>query len=224
VTVIADNLFERLDPEYQAGDEVLRVIFEAFSPKLQSAADAIEGLGANFDPATTPDTWLTWLLERTGWPVDDEWPTYTKRQILERVGGWRKRYGRPGVIEEIVHTYFTPSSTVAGLTVQLRVRGQTDGGYRVGRGYIGRARIWQRFSRNVLRVIVTSAGDLPYTADTSERLRRLLEGLIPPWMTFTIVSDAVLTVIFNPPPTPPDAPSNLIGTANSSTTIDLSWT
>ena len=190
MSVIGDNLYARLEPAYQYGDEVLRVLFEAFAPKLEAAANAIEGMGANFDPDTAPDAWLTWLLSSIGWPVDNEWPAYTKREILRRVGDWRKRYGRPGVIEEIVNVYFTPASGVTGLSVQVRVRGQTDGGFRVGRGRIGRGRIWKRFSRNVLRVVVTSAGSLPYTSETTARVTKLLEELIPPFMTFTVIPPA----------------------------------
>lgn len=185
--MISEDIYARLDPAYTDGDEVLHVLADALSPPLQIAHDALEDLKNRFNPTMTLDSWLSWLLEQIGWPVDDTWPVYTKREILKKVGGWRINYGKPGVIEEIVHTYFTPSSTVAGLSVQIRTRTEVIGDQFIGKMYIGKTYIWQQHSRNELRVIVTSAGGVPYTPDTTARLRRLLEELIPPWMTFEIV-------------------------------------
>jgi hypothetical protein len=184
---VAENILARLDPAYTDGDEVLWVVTRAVAPKLQAAADAITGMGANFDPDSAPDAWLDWLLERIGWRVPATLTAYTKREILRHVGDWRRRYGRPGVIEEIVATYFRASSSATPLTVSVGVRGQTDGGYRVGRGYLGKARIWQRFSRNVLRIIVTSPGSLTYSSEIRRQLLALLEELVPPWMTFELI-------------------------------------
>jgi phage tail-like protein len=183
--VLNNEMWALLGSEYQQDDEVLRVLFAVIAPVMQRATDAIDRIGTNFNPDTAPDEWLSWLLASVGWPVDETLTVYQKREILKRLANWRRRYGQVGVIEEIIQWYFRPSSTVAPPVFSLKPRDQTDGGFRIGKGRIGKSRIWQRFSRNVIRVAV-APGSAPWTAAEAARLERLLDLTLPPWMIFEL--------------------------------------
>jgi hypothetical protein len=181
------DMFERLPIEYQVGDEVLGVIFAAVSPPILRADVAINNLKRQFNPQTAANSSLAWLLQQIGWYVDELLTPYAMRRILLRVAGWRRRYGRAGVMEEIVQEYFRLDPVDTPLSIVVAVRGETDGGFRFGKARMGKARMWQHFSRNALRITVTSAGSLAYTTTTHQRLYRLLRQLLPAWCAFELI-------------------------------------
>jgi phage tail-like protein len=187
---VAESTYNRLPLEYLELDkeEVLKTLIYAVAPKLQAAADAIATLGDNFNPDTAPDEWLGWLLEKIGWPVDESFTNYQKREILKLVGTWRKNYGKPGVIEAIIKLSFKPTAANIGLDVTLEARKSIKGGFRIGKGRIGQGRIYKRFSRNNILVTITNFNDVADTANTRLRLERFLDWLIPPFMTFRILN------------------------------------
>lgn len=181
------NLWNELGEEYQHDDEVLKLIFAMVQSPLLRAEVALLRLKDFSDPAKTPNAALPWLLKKIGWYTDEILTPYAARRILNRIPDWRKRYGRAGVIEEIVKEYFWLDPTWTPLEVLVSVRGETDGGFRIGMGRIGRRSFWEHFSRNVLRVTVTTAGSQSYTIDTHNRLYKLLRNLLPAWCVFEVI-------------------------------------
>lgn len=177
-----------LGVEYQESDEVLQVIFAAIAPPLETAILAIENFGSNFDPLTAPDSWLDWLLQQIGWPVDESFTPWQKREILKRVPDWRKRYGQKGIIESIVQLYFRLTVSNIGLDIQLEPRISTPGGFRIGKGRVGRSGIWNRYSRNNLLVTITNWNDVADNATNRQRLELFLDKLIPAFMTTRILN------------------------------------
>ena len=185
---VSEQLTNRLPPEYRSPDRVLEVLLESVSPKLQEVSDSIDALGTNFDPMTTPDGWLDFLLERIGWPVDSGMTSWQKREVLKSVGRWRRNYGKVGIIPEIIRLYFRPGPSSLGLGIALNARKSIKGGFRIAKGRIGRGRVFQRFSRNEILVSITDFGDVPNNQATRQRLERFLDELVPPWMLYRVVN------------------------------------
>lgn len=185
---VAEQLVTRLPIEYRSEDRVLEVLLESIAPKLQEVDDAITNLGANFNPATAPDEWLGWLLEKIGWPVEESFTNYQKREILKLVGAWRKNYGKPGIIEAIIKLYFRPTAANIGLDVKLEARKSNIGSTRVGLARVDKERLWQRFSRNEILVTISDFQEVADNAGTRARLVQFLETLVPPFMTIKVTN------------------------------------
>lgn len=179
-----EDLQKQIPEEYRG--EVLEVLFEALGPRIQEAADAIDGVTDYFNPDLMPDSALEWALRRVGWPVESFWGAYVQRQVLKKLLIWRLYYARTGVLEDIVTTYFKTTQTTNPLQVQFVVRKSTAGGFRIGAGRIGPGRVWNKFNRYNIRVRVTALGDYAWNAQTKDRLRALIEEILPARMLYQI--------------------------------------
>lgn len=193
---VGQELWNRLPEAYQLrdlqgaapnGKGVLRVIFDAVAPSLETVDAGIASLPSRLSPDTMPEAWLPWATSSIGWPVFPGLTVYTQREVLKRIAGWRVTRGRPGVYEEIVRVYTKTSSSTQGITVTLKPRHSITGGFRIGTGRIGRDRIWREFTADFVVLRVTALNGNTWDAKLEALVRGVLETLLPARMDFKII-------------------------------------
>ncbi|NJK44247.1 MAG: hypothetical protein HC933_08145 [Pleurocapsa sp. SU_196_0] len=193
---VAEELFNRLPEANQlrdiagaapGGHGVLRTIFEVVAPSLETVDAALVALPGNLNPSSMPAAWLPWATSSLGWPLFPGLSTYTQREVLKRIAGWRVTRGTPGVYEEIVRVYTKASSGTNGVTVTLNARNSIVGGFRIGRGRIGRGRIWHEFTNDFIVVHVTALNGNTWDDKLEALVRGVLEALLPARMDFKLI-------------------------------------
>jgi hypothetical protein len=183
-----EDIYNGLEEQYQAGDEVLIVITKAIAPAVQRFDDALAGLAAQFEPASMPTAWLDWSITRRGWFLVPGSSEYVKRQVLTKLLGWQTTLGKSGVFEDIIATYTKGNANATGVACALEPRLPIRGGWRVGKSRIGKFRIRREHSNASVLCTITSSGSVPWDAARDALVRGILNRATPSWMSITIIA------------------------------------
>ncbi len=184
---LASELFDRLPEEHQQDDVVLGDILEILEPSLQPIETAFDNIADHSNILTMPDQNLDWALNTNGWAVLPNLTAYTKREALKKVKTWKRTYGMPGMLEDVLKTYTRATVGATGITATLAPRANTFGGFRIGKGRIGKRRLWHEYTNNFIVITVTNAGSVAWTATRETQFKGLLEQFLPAWMDYKLI-------------------------------------